>query len=164
MRKIAILFAFATVACGAQGDSAPQTVEQAEVINNSPASIAEARFAESLEINLADFQSNESGLYWRDVVVGEGAVVEAGQVVSANYTGWLPDGTEFDSSRGRAPISFPVGAGRVITGWDTGLLGMRVGGTRQLIIPAQLGYGAAANGPIPANATLIFTVEVVSVQ
>lgn len=164
MKKLALLLAFATVACGGPGDSASQTVEQSEVINNSPASIAEARFAESLGINLADFQSNETGLHWRDIVVGEGPVVEAGQTVSAHYTGWLPDGTQFETSRGGTPISFAVGTGRVIEGWDKGLLGMRVGGTRQLLIPGALAYGPRAMGPIPANATLIFTVEVVSAQ
>lgn len=135
-----------------------------EPISNTPATIAEARFADTLKIDLADFQSNAEGLYWQDVRIGEGDEATAGRIVTAHYEGWLPDGTLFEGSRPGAPISFPVGTGRVIDGWDRGLLGTRVGGIRRLIIPPALGYGPRGSGPIPGNATLIFDVEIMGVE
>ncbi|HRP07064.1 MAG TPA: FKBP-type peptidyl-prolyl cis-trans isomerase [Gemmatimonadales bacterium] len=132
-----------------------------EPISNSPASIAEARFADTLRIDLAQFQTSAEGLYWRDVRIGEGEEVTAGRTVSAPYEGWLP---VFEASRPGSPIAFPVGTGRVIPGWDQGLLGMRVGSIRRLIIPPALAYGAAGGGPIPPNATLIFDVEIMDVE
>ncbi|MCB9764542.1 MAG: FKBP-type peptidyl-prolyl cis-trans isomerase [Alphaproteobacteria bacterium] len=100
-----------------------------------------------------------------DLVVGEGALATPGQSVSVHYTGWLTDGSKFDSSvdRGR-PFSFPLGGGRVIKGWDVGVSGMKVGGKRRLTIPPEMGYGARGFPPvIPANATLIFEVELLGV-
>jgi len=93
--------------------------------------------------------------------VGEGAEARAGQMVSVHYTGWLTDGTKFDSSKDRnEPFEFPLGARHVIAGWDEGVQGMKIGGTRKLTIPAALGYGArGAGGVIPPNATLVFEVE-----
>ena len=134
------------------------------VISNTPASIAEASFADSLDINLAKFDTNAAGLYWRDLEAGDGPVVRAGQVVTVNYDGRFPDGRQFDASDPGDPIQFPIGVGRVIGGWDQGVVGMRVGGKRQLIIPPALGYGTAGagGGVIPPNATLVFTVEVVA--
>ena len=108
-----------------------------------------------------------------DVRHGSGAEAAAGHNVVVHYTGWLYDpskpdshGAKFDSSRERnAPFSFPLGAGRVIKGWDQGVAGMKVGGQRTLVIPPQLGYGArGAGGVIPPNATLIFDVELLDVQ
>jgi FKBP-type peptidyl-prolyl cis-trans isomerase len=141
------------------------TAKETAVISNSPPSIAEARFADTLAIDLAEFQRSETGLYWKDITIGEGTVVAAGQRVSAHYEGFLPDGSSFDHSRQRGPIQFAVVRGSVIDGWVEGVTGMRVGGTRQLIIPPALGYGEAGAGDvIPPNATLIFTVEVVGAQ
>lgn len=89
----------------------------------------------------------------------------AGKTVSVNYTGTLTDGTKFDSSYDRnQPFDFQLGAGQVIKGWDQGVAGMKVGGKRKLVIPPGLGYGAQANGKIPANSTLIFEVELLSVK
>jgi FKBP-type peptidyl-prolyl cis-trans isomerase FkpA len=106
-----------------------------------------------------------SGLKYEDVVVGNGEAAKAGQTVAVHYTGWLTDGKKFDSSKDRGqPFSFPLGAGRVIKGWDEGVQGMKVGGKRKLTIPSQLGYGArGAGGVIPPNATLIFEVELLKV-
>jgi FKBP-type peptidyl-prolyl cis-trans isomerase FkpA len=111
-----------------------------------------------------------SGLQYIELTVGEGAEAQAGQNVTVHYTGWLRNddgskGPKFDSSKDRNdPFEFALGAGMVIRGWDEGVQGMKVGGVRQLIIPAELGYGArGAGGVIPPNATLIFDVELLGV-
>ncbi|MBZ2209153.1 FKBP-type peptidyl-prolyl cis-trans isomerase [Massilia soli] len=113
----------------------------------------------------------QDGLVTTDITVGTGAEVVPGGAVTVHYTGWLYSetaankrGTQFDSSAGRTPFSVTVGAGRVIQGWDRGLLGMKAGGKRTLVIPAALGYGASGTAGIPPNATLIFDVEVVTVK
>ncbi|MGH7442506.1 MAG: FKBP-type peptidyl-prolyl cis-trans isomerase, partial [bacterium] len=94
-----------------------------------------------------------------DVVLGSGAEAVAGKTLTVNYTGRLLSGAQFDSSYGRGPFSFTLGAGQVIKGWDMGLTGMKVGGKRELVIPSYLGYGDTGQGPIPPNATLVFEVE-----
>jgi FKBP-type peptidyl-prolyl cis-trans isomerase FkpA len=106
-----------------------------------------------------------SGLTYEDLVVGTGAEAKAGQSVTVHYTGWLTDGKKFDSSKDRKdPFVFPLGAGRVIKGWDEGVQGMKVGGKRKLTVPPGLGYGPrGAGGVIPPNATLIFEVELLKV-
>ena len=105
--------------------------------------------------------STASGLQYEEITVGTGATATAGNLVSVHYTGWLTDGTKFDSSKDRnEPFDFNLGAGQVIKGWDEGVQGMQVGGVRKLTIPAALGYGArGAGGVIPPNATLVFEVE-----
>ena len=106
-----------------------------------------------------------------DTVVGKGKPAAAGNTVTVKYTGWLyapqaPQGRgpQFDTSVGGAPFTFPLGMGAVIKGWDQGVAGMKVGGKRTLIIPAELGYGARGAGPIPPNANLIFDVELIEVK
>ena len=106
-----------------------------------------------------------------DTVAGTGKEALAGSTAVVNYTGWLYEpgaqlqhGAQFDSSVGRSPFSFQLGAGQVIPGWDEGVQGMKVGGKRTLIVPAAMGYGAGGAGPIPPNATLIFDVELLDVQ
>ena len=110
-----------------------------------------------------------SGLQYENTIEGEGEVAQAGTHVSVHYTGWLYEGgvkgAKFDSSKDRnEPFEFPLGAGHVIRGWDEGVQGMKVGGTRTLVIPPELGYGArGAGGVIPPNATLLFEVELLAV-
>ena len=107
-----------------------------------------------------------SGLTYQDLAVGEGEEAAKGMQVTVHYTGWLTDGTKFDSSKDRdEPFDFPLGAGHVIKGWDDGVAGMKVGGKRKLTIPPSIGYGArGAGGVIPPNATLVFDVELLGVE
>jgi len=107
-----------------------------------------------------------SGLQYTDSAEGDGDTAEAGNRVSVHYTGWLTDGTKFDSSLDRnQPFDFNLGAGQVIAGWDEGVCGMKIGGKRKLTIPSDLGYGAAgAGGVIPPDATLVFEVELLEVS
>jgi FKBP-type peptidyl-prolyl cis-trans isomerase len=107
-----------------------------------------------------------SGLQFIDITVGDGPEARSGQKVTVHYTGWLKNGTKFDSSLDRGqPFVFGLGQGQVIKGWDMGVAGMKVGGKRRLIIPADLGYGArGAAGVIPPNAQLIFDVELLGVN
>jgi FKBP-type peptidyl-prolyl cis-trans isomerase len=109
--------------------------------------------------------TTRSGLKYVDQKVGAGPEVKSGDTVSVHYTGWLKDGTKFDSSRDRnQPFPVPVGRGQVIKGWDEGLQGMQAGGQRKLIIPADLAYGPRGYpGAIPPNAELIFEVEVIKI-
>ncbi len=110
--------------------------------------------------------TTDSGLVIEDINVGTGAEAGAGQHVSVHYTGWLTDGTKFDSSKDRdEPFDFPLGGRRVIAGWDEGVQGMKIGGVRKLTIPPNLGYGArGAGGVIPPNATLVFEVELLAID
>ena len=107
-----------------------------------------------------------SGLVIDDITIGEGDVAAAGQYVSVHYTGWLTDGSKFDSSKDRnEPFEFGLGQRQVIAGWDEGVQGMKVGGMRKLTIPPNLGYGArGAGGVIPPNATLVFEVELLGIE
>jgi peptidylprolyl isomerase len=118
------------------------------------------------EVNEADYVTSDSGLKYYDFEVGDGPAPQSGQRVSVHYTGWLEDGTKFDSSLDRGqPFTFALGVGQVISGWDEGVATMKVGGRRQLVIPPELGYGEqGAGGVIPPNATLIFEVELLDVQ
>ena len=105
-----------------------------------------------------------SGVQYWDIVVGTGATAVAGKTVGVHYTGWLTDGKKFDSSVDRGkPVAFPLGAGRVIKGWDEGIVGMKVGGKRQLRIPPGLAYGIRGSGAVPPNSILIFDVELLAV-
>jgi FKBP-type peptidyl-prolyl cis-trans isomerase FkpA len=106
-----------------------------------------------------------------DLRLGTGADATAGRRATVNYTGWLYDptrtdgkGAQFDTSVGRPPFTFTLGAGQVIRGWDQGVVGMKVGGQRRLVLPAELGYGAQGNGPIPGGATLVFDIELLEIQ
>jgi FKBP-type peptidyl-prolyl cis-trans isomerase len=122
-------------------------------------------FAE-LGIDTTALTRTSTGLRYQDAKVGSGEAATAGRTAVVHYTGWLPNGKKFDSSRDRGePFSFPLGAGQVIPGWDQGVAGMKVGGRRKLVIPSELGYGAQGAPPdIPPNSTLVFDVELLGLQ
>ncbi len=108
--------------------------------------------------------TTSSGLQYQDTKIGTGTTAASGDSVTVHYVGTLADGTQFDSSRARnQPFTFTLGTHSVIAGWDEGIVGMKVGGIRKLVIPPSLGYGSQANGAIPANSTLYFEVELLSV-
>ncbi len=123
-------------------------------------------FVPALGIDTTALTKTASGLRYVDVSKGQGEEAAAGRTATVQYTGWLPDGKKFDSSRDRnEPFSFTIGAQQVIAGWDEGVAGMRVGGRRKLVIPAELGYGASGAPPdIPANSILVFDVELMDVK
>ena len=133
-------------------------VELVEIAIGSPAA--------PTEVDPALYTTTEQGIQYYDLVEGDGPAVINGQLVVAHYTGWLEDGTKFDSSIDRGdPFTFNLGMGQVIPGWDLGLRGMKVGSTRQLVVPSQFAYGeSGAGGVIPPNATLIFEIELLEVQ
>lgn len=133
-------------------------VELVEILPGSPLA--------PTEVDEGDYVTTDTGLKYYDLEVGDGATPQTGQIVSVHYTGWLEDGTKFDSSLDRGqPFTFTLGMHQVIPGWDEGVATMKVGGRRQLVIPPELGYGAqGAGGVIPPNATLIFEVELLAVQ
>jgi peptidylprolyl isomerase len=112
-----------------------------------------------------NLQTTPSGLQYAIDQPGTGPKPQAGQTVTVHYTGWLTNGTKFDSSRDRGePFPFGIGRGEVIKGWDEGVADMKVGEKRTLVIPPALGYGEQGSGPIPANATLVFKIELLGVQ
>jgi FKBP-type peptidyl-prolyl cis-trans isomerase len=129
-------------------------------------SAASAGFSASLGVDTTTLTRTPSGLRYQELTKGEGKEAGAGKVVLVHYTGWLPNGEKFDSSRDRNdPFSFTLGAGQVIAGWDEGVAGMKVGGRRKLVIPPDLGYGTAGAPPdIPPGATLVFDVELLEVR
>jgi peptidylprolyl isomerase len=122
--------------------------------------------ARLMELKNVDTITTASGLQYADITVGTGAEPKAGSRVTVHYTGTLENGTKFDSSVDRGqPFAFTIGIGQVIAGWDEGVMSMKVGGKRRLIIPSNLGYGArGAGNAIPPNATLLFDVELLRVD
>lgn len=126
---------------------------------------AEIEAEKAMEKSKEEERKLMEGFSKKDIIVGSGEEATRGKVVSVHYVGTLEDGREFDSSYKRgAPFKFRLGAEEVIAGWDIGILGMKVGGKRELIVPPALAYGDQAIGPIPANSTLRFIVELVSIE
>jgi FKBP-type peptidyl-prolyl cis-trans isomerase FkpA len=130
----------------------------------TPSNPATETYAPSLGVNIAQMTRIADGLYILDLVTGTGATASAGHGVSMTYTGWLVDGTQFDSNVGKPALSFTLGAGRVIQGWDLGILNMKAGGKRRLVIGSNLAYGSGGYGSIRPNTTLVFDVQLLSVQ
>ena len=162
-----VALAAALAACAEEAPEPEDTAEPAEAIAPAPAPAPLATtYAPELNVNLDGMEETDSGLRYEVLKAGTGAVVQPGQTAVVHYTGWLPDGTKFDSSRDRGePFGFPVGAGQVIQGWDEGVAGMAIGEERKLVIPPDLGYGpAGAGGVIPPNATLVFAVELLEIE
>ena len=148
-RTAALLPLIVAAACSSGGDS-PTTAPTIEATT----------FASALGVDLPQYTKTATGLYYRDQTVGTGAQVASGQKISTSYVGWLANGSQFDAGS----ISFTFGAGAVIPGWDQGMGGMKVGGTRWLIIPPALGYGAQGSPPqIPGNSILVFKVSLNSI-
>jgi FKBP-type peptidyl-prolyl cis-trans isomerase FkpA len=157
MRHLLLAATIILCACGSSAGGGSQLA-----VAGSPESLT---YVPELKVDLASMTKRPSGLYLKDLAVGAGAEAVQGRTVDVHYTGWLASGLEFDSSRGSDPFSFTVGGGRVIAGWDEGVVGMKVGGKRLLVLPPDLGYGAAgAGGVIPPGATLIFEVELLGVR
>jgi peptidylprolyl isomerase len=150
----ALVLALPLAACGDEAEPTPPWP--------TATTIEAATFAPSLGIDLsaAGWTRTATGLYYRTLAspAATAATVADGQRVSVRYTGWLASGAQFESST----YAFVLGSGAVIAGWDQGIVGMRVGERRQLLIPPALGYGDRPNGPIPANSVLVFNVEVLS--
>ncbi|MDY7230168.1 FKBP-type peptidyl-prolyl cis-trans isomerase [Hyalangium rubrum] len=151
LRSLMLLPLVLLLGCGDEGSSS----------SGDPSRVT---YASELNVDLAAMERRDSGLFVQDLVVGEGSEALANRPVTVHYTGWLPNGTRFDSSRTRnKPFQFTLGKGVVIQGWDEGVAGMRVGGQRKLVIPAALAYGNEPRGQIPANSVLVFDVELISV-
>lgn len=150
MRKLFALFAFlALAACESATEPTPENTT----------------FAPQLGVDLDASTRLDGGLYYRDLTVGDGTLVQNGARLSVHYRGWLANGSLFDQRQPpQQPFEFTVGTDNVIAGWHRGVVGMRVGGVRQLIIPPGLAYGDRAYGPIPASSVLVFEVSAVAVQ
>ncbi|MCZ7575061.1 MAG: FKBP-type peptidyl-prolyl cis-trans isomerase [Ardenticatenaceae bacterium] len=161
---IIAIIAAGIAACGPAGPAAPVATQPPTAADGGETPVAaESRAAAAREENV---MTTPSGLQYTDAVVGTGAMPQPGDVVSVHYTGWLDNGTKFDSSRDRGqPFQFKLGTGQVIKGWDEGVASMRVGGKRKLIIPPELAYGdqEVGNGLIPANSRLTFDIELLGI-
>lgn len=147
---VSLCLLFAVAACGDSRSGDP----------------AQVTYASSLGVDLGAMTRSESGLYTQDLTVGTGAEALVNRNLQVNYSGWLPDGRLFDTSlaTGRTPFAFTLGRGRVIAGWDEGLVGMKVGGKRRLVLPSSLGYGEQGTDGIPPHSVLIFDVELLSAR
>ena len=160
---LATLAAVALAGCQQTGTTEKSSTASSTTTASAPSESPSATTGGAMEVQE---RTLPGGLKVSDLKIGSGPMAESGRTVSVHYTGWLTDGTKFDSSldRGR-PFDFKLGAGQVIRGWDEGVTGMRVHGKRRLTIPPDLGYGPqGAGGVIPPNATLVFEVELLDVK
>ncbi len=154
LRSLPLLLAL-TLAAACNHSTAPQRLK----------TIEETTFNPVLGVDLAAMTKMESGLYYRDLVVGTGAEATTGKKISVRYAGFLPTGEQFDATNPTAvAFQFTLGSGSVISGWNQGVAGMKVGGQRQLVIPPALAYGARGRGRVPPNATLVMIVRLVKVE
>lgn len=143
---------FLVSACGSDGDM------------DVPSNPAVETYASALGVNISQMTRKGEALFVQDLTEGTGQEAIAGRSLDVRYSGWLVNGHRFDSNVGEAPFTFTLGRGQVISGWDQGVAGMKVGGKRKLVIGSALGYGRAGSGPIPPNATLVFDVELLAVR
>jgi FKBP-type peptidyl-prolyl cis-trans isomerase FkpA len=156
---ISVAAAFVLLGCGGGGTSG-SSVSTAPVPQALPGDVERTNFASSLGVHLDAMSKHASGLYVQDLAMGTGAVALRGRSIIVRYTGWLADGKQFDSGE----ITVALGTNKTIRAWEEGLLGMRVGGKRRLVVPPALGYGARGSGDvIPPDAVLVFDMEVLSV-
>lgn len=162
--RLMLAFLLLASVAGCQSNDTSKTDTAAK----DTAAVQETESGETMEGTAVEENevTTDSGLKYVDYVVGEGASPKKGDMVVVHYTGTLTDGTKFDSSVDRGqPFQFQIGVGQVIKGWDEGVMSMKVGGKRKLIIPPDLGYGArGAGGVIPPNATLLFDVELLDIK
>lgn len=175
-RKYELIGAGISVACMAAALYLIQLETNASLLSSEPAAVVESEsvvVGEGNERNewtkaivkASDDNGNVKSMIIDDIKVGEGTEVKVGDTVAVHYIGTLQDGTEFDNSKKRGePFTFSVGAGQVIRGWDEGLVGMKVGGQRVLVIPPDMAYGERGIGPIPGNATLVFAIELIEIK
>lgn len=153
----AVIGVLAVTACSQPPAATASSAPQAAVAD--PEDVTHTVFDPSLNVHLDSMVRRPSGLYVQDLVTGTGAVAALGRNVVVQYVGWLPNGKRFDGSE----ITVTLGTNKTIRGWEEGLLGMRAGGKRRLVIPPHLGYGPKATGEIPPNAVLVFEMEVTQV-
>ena len=151
--SVSLALLVSAAACGGDSTTAP----------SMPSDPATETFAASLGVNLSLMTRKSADLYVQDLVVGPGTEATSGRIIRVTYTGWLKDGTKFDSNVGGDTFAFRLGNHDVVSGWDQGLVGMRVGGKRLSVIGSNLAYGPGGRGTIPPNATLVFVVELVSI-
>lgn len=142
-------------ACANNDSTSPPT--------GTPSDPATETYATSLGVNITSMTKVSPDLYFEDVVVGTGDVASNGRILRVTYTGWLANGARFDTNVGGDPLVFTLGASGLIAGWNQGIVGMRLGGKRKIVIGSNLGYGPGGRGPIPGNATLVFEVQLVGI-
>lgn len=154
MSRLVLLMCIVVAGCGPAGAGSLGVI--------APESLT---FAPALQVDLAAMERVAAGVYVRDLAVGAGPEVRRGQRVAVHYAGFLPDGTQIDAAAPPGPpVEFVIGAGQVIRGWESGIVGMRVGGQRQLVIPPSEGYRGQRVGRVPPHSTLVFVIKLVSVR
>ena len=158
-----LLASAAVLLVGCNGTNTGTTAVDTNVYTADPVT---SQYDTTLKVNISTMTKTPSGLYYKDEVTGTGATAAAGYTVRVTYSGWLPNGVQFDTSDGKTPAyyEFLLNAGKVIKGWDEGIQGMKVGGKRQLVVPPDLGYGTSGSGTIPGNAILVFEIVLVQVR
>jgi FKBP-type peptidyl-prolyl cis-trans isomerase len=169
MRKqflaIGVLLALGAASCKETSESSSSVSEQSTTATTTPATTAPAAPALPGAPGTGKVHKLASGLQYDDLLVGSGKMAEPGMNVSIHYTGWLLDGTKFDSSVDRGePLKFQIAGGQMIAGFDEGVRGMRIGGKRKIRVPWAMAYGAEGRGPIPPKADLVFDLELIDVK